>query len=43
MAKMCPLDGCKATPGLCIHDKLMIVMGLMVVALAGAHWGLHLF
>jgi len=42
MAKMCPLDGCKANPGLCIHDKLMIVMALMFGAFVVAHWGLHL-
>jgi hypothetical protein len=42
MAKMCPLDGCRAKHGLCIHDKLMIVMALMGVALGAAHWGLNL-
>ena len=41
MAKMCPIDGCKAKKGLCIHDKLMIVMGGMFAAFAGLHWGLH--
>ena len=24
MAAMCPIEGCKAKKGLCIHDKLMI-------------------
>ena len=43
MAKMCPIDGCSARKGLCIHDKLMIVMAFMMVGAAGAHWGLHLF
>ena len=43
MAAMCPIDGCKAKKGLCIHDKLMIAMGGMVALLAGAHWGLQLF
>jgi hypothetical protein len=43
MAAMCPIDGCKAKKGLCIHDKLMIAMGTVLVALAGAHWGLNLF
>ncbi|GAB4202384.1 MAG: hypothetical protein OHK0013_15600 [Sandaracinaceae bacterium] len=43
MAKMCPLDGCKAERGLCIHDKMMIGMAVLGVLLAGAHWGLHLF
>ena len=43
MAAMCPIDGCKAKKGLCIHDRLMIAMGGVMVALAGAHWGLNLF
>ncbi len=42
MATMCPLSGCKSTKGMCIHDKLMIVMGGMFAAFAVAHWGLHL-
>ena len=42
MAKMCPLDGCKAKPGLCGHDILMIVMGFMGIGGAIAHWGLGL-
>lgn len=41
MAKLCPLHGCKATTGRCIHDTLMIVMALMVAGLGLAHWGLH--
>lgn len=43
MAAMCPIDGCKAKKGLCIHDKLMIAMGGLFMALASAHWGLHVF
>lgn len=43
MAKMCPIDGCKAKQGLCIHDKLMILMGVMFAAFAAGHWGLHAF
>jgi len=43
MAAMCPIDGCKAKKGLCIHDKLMIAMGVMLAVVAGGHWGLHLF
>jgi len=43
MAKMCPIDGCKAKKGLCIHDKMMIVMGVLGMGAAVAHWGLHLF
>jgi len=43
MAKMCPIDGCRARKGLCIHDKMMLVMGIMALGAAGMHWGLHLF
>jgi hypothetical protein len=43
MAAMCPIDGCKAKKGLCMHDKMMIVMGVMFALVAGGHWGLHLF
>lgn len=43
MAKMCPLEGCKANHGLCIHDKMMIAMGIMGIVGAVAHWGLNLF
>lgn len=39
MAKMCPLDGCKAKTGLCIHDKLMIAMGVIGTLGAAAYWG----
>jgi hypothetical protein len=42
MAAMCPIDGCKAKKGLCIHDKLMIAMAVMFAGYAGAHWALHL-
>jgi|GEM_PF-381950 len=42
MAKMCPLSGCHATKGLCIHDKMMMGMGAMMFFAAVAHWGLHL-
>ncbi len=42
MATRCPIDGCKAKKGMCIHDKLMMAMVLLVVVAAG-HWGLHLF
>lgn len=42
MAKMCPIAGCKAKSGMCIHDKMMIGMGVMMVLGVIAHWGLHL-
>lgn len=43
MAKMCPIDGCKAKPGLCGHDKAMIGMGFLMMLGAFAHWGVHWF
>jgi len=43
MAKMCPIDGCKAEKGMCIHDKMMVAMGVMGVLAAVAHWGLRVF
>ena len=43
MAAMCPIEGCKAKKGLCIHDKLMILMAVaVVVGVGGAHFVLHL-
>ncbi len=31
MAKICPLKGCKDTPGMCIHEKMML--GIVVIAI----------
>jgi len=38
---MCPIDGCTTKKRLCIHHKVMILMGVMFAAFAGIHWGLH--
>ena len=35
MAKMCPMDGCKKKQGLCMHDKVMIAMVVLMVLGAG--------
>lgn len=43
MAVMCPIDGCKAKKGMCIHDKLMLVMGVALVVFGVGRWGLHVF
>ena len=43
MAKMCPMSGCKSCEGLCVHEKMMIGMGFLVMLGVVAHWGLHLF
>lgn len=42
MAAMCPIDGCKAKKGLCVHDKIMLGMGVMAMGFASLHWGLGL-
>lgn len=44
MSKMCKLNGeCTSHKGLCVHEKMMIgVMVMVVVGLAG-HFLLHLF
>lgn len=42
MPAMCPLSGCKVKSGMCIHDKMMLGMGLFAMLGAVAHWGLHL-
>ena len=42
MAKMCPMSGCKSHAGFCIHDKMMVGMGVVMMVAALAHWGLGL-
>ena len=42
MAKMCPMSGCKSHEGMCIHDKMMIGMGVMIMLGMVAHFALHL-
>ncbi len=43
VAKMCPMSGCKANQGFCVHDWMMIAMVMMGAAAAVAHWGFHAF
>ena len=31
MAKMCPMSGCKDKPGMCIHEKMMLGLGVIIV------------
>jgi hypothetical protein len=42
---MCNLNGqCSAKKGLCIHEKIQMMGGMMVLALAAiAHWVLRWF
>lgn len=42
MAIMCPMEGCKATKGMCIHEKMMAVV-VMVFVVAIAAKLLHVF
>lgn len=40
MAAMCPIDGCRGKKGMCVHDKIMVGMGVMAMGFAALHWGL---
>ena len=31
MSLMCPLEGCKQKQGMCIHEKMMVVMVILAV------------
>jgi len=31
MSLMCPLEGCKQKQGMCVHDKIMLVMIILAV------------
>lgn len=43
MSAVCSMQGCKAKAGMCIHDKMMLMLvGLGALAAAG-HWGLGWF
>ena len=37
MSLMCSMDGCKQKQGMCIHEKMMMVM-IGVVAMISAIW-----
>lgn len=30
MAKMCPMSGCKEKPGMCIHEKMIVLMIVII-------------
>lgn len=42
MAKMCPMDACKTSEGMCGHEKMMVVV-LMVAIVAVAAKFLNVF
>lgn len=31
MSLMCPMEGCKQKQGMCVHDKMMLVMIILAV------------
>lgn len=31
MAKVCPLKGCKETEGMCIHEKMMVAVVVIII------------
>ena len=35
MSLMCPLEGCKQKQGMCVHEKMMMVI-IVVAMIAGA-------
>ncbi len=44
MSMMCKMnDSCSHAKGMCIHEKIMLGMMLLLVAGGSAHWVLHLF
>ncbi len=39
MSMMCKMNSsCKATPGMCIHEKMMLGMIVLIAAGAAAFW-----
>ena len=34
MALMCPMSGCSEKKGMCVHDKMMVIMGLVIIGYA---------
>ena len=44
MSMMCKMgEACSHAKGVCGHEKMMLVVGIMGAVVAIAHWGLHLF
>jgi hypothetical protein len=41
MAMMCSMQGCREKCGPCIHEKLMLVMGLAAMAVAAIYFLRH--
>ncbi len=32
MSLMCPMEGCKQKPGMCIHEKMMLAVAILAAA-----------
>ena len=43
MSVMCSKETCKAKPGMCVHEKMMLGMMLLIGAGAAGHWMFHWF
>lgn len=44
MSLMCNMNGqCSATKGMCIHEKMMMAVVMVMVLAAVGHWVLHWF
>lgn len=43
MSKMCPMDGCRASKGFCIHERIMMGMVMALAGLGVAQFCLGLF
>ncbi len=38
MSLMCPMEGCKAKRGMCIHEKMMMFVVIMAAAGGLVYW-----
>lgn len=43
MSVMCSVESCKARSGMCIHEKMMVGMLVLLVGGAAGHWMFHWF
>ncbi len=44
MSMMCKMKGsCCTTKGLCKHEKMMLVLIVVMIIVAVGHWSLHWF
>ncbi|MDD5615709.1 MAG: hypothetical protein PHH85_05855 [Candidatus Methanoperedens sp.] len=36
MAKMCSMEGCKTSEGMCVHEKMMLVVVMVAIVAVAA-------